>query len=278
MQTTINLKKFINPLRIVIHLWNYHYIIRQLTIKEVIGRYRGSFLGLGWSIINPLLMLCVYTLVFSVIFKAKWGMSPGGGKVMFALILFMGLIVFGIFAEMVNAAPSLMLANINFIKKVVFPLEILPVVKLFSTLINALLNFIVLLLGVIIVQHNVPWTILLLPVVLLPMILFALGCSYFLASLGVFIRDIESFVNILVTVLFFLSPIFYPIEAVPENLRIFCQMNPIGIFVENARMVVLWGMLPDWIIYFLSLVFSLLILILGFLWFMKSKKAFADVI
>jgi len=270
--------RFFNPVRIVAHLWKYRDLIRQLTWREVVGRYKGSFIGLGWSFIQPLVMLCVYTFVFSVIFQARWGVEAGEGKAAFALALFMGLITFSIFSEVVNAAPSLVLGNANYVKKVVFPLEILPVVRLFSAFINAVFSLGVLLAGILVVNHFIHWTALLLPLIWLPMMMFTLGCGYFLASLGVFVRDIGTAIGVLTTMLFFLTPIFYPISAVPERFRFFFRINPMAVFVEDARRVVLWGLSPDWPWFFFDMALSGAVLIFGFVWFMKSKKAFADVI
>jgi lipopolysaccharide transport system permease protein len=269
---------FVNPVRIVAHLWKYRDLIRQLTWREVVGRYKGSFIGLGWSFIQPLIMLCVYTFVFSVIFNARWGVESGEGKAVFALALFTGLITFNVFSEVANSAPSLVLGNANYVKKVVFPLEILPLVRLFSALINAVFSLGVLFAGILIINHFIHWTALLLPLVWLPMMMFTLGCGYFLASLGVFVRDIGTAIGVLTTMLFFLTPIFYPINAVPEPFRIFCRINPIAIFVEDARRVVLWGLSPDWPWFFFGMALSVAAMIFGFVWFMKSKKAFADVI
>jgi lipopolysaccharide transport system permease protein len=269
---------FFNPLRIVAHLWKYRDLIRQMTWREVVGRTKGSFIGLGWSFIQPLVMLCVYTFVFSVIFKARWGVESGEGTTAFALALFMGLITFSVFSEVANAAPSLVLGNVNYVKKVVFPLEILPLVKLFSALINALFSLGALLAGILIINHFIHWTALMLPLIWLPMVMFTLGCGYFLASLGVFVRDMGTVIGVLTTMLFFLTPIFYPIRAVPEQFRFFCRINPLALFVEDARRVVLWGLFPDWPWFFFGMALSGAVLIFGFVWFMKSKKAFADVI
>ena len=171
-----------------------------------------------------------------------------------------------------------MLGNANYVKKVVFPLEILPLVRLFSALINAVFSLGVLFVGILIINHFIHWTALLLPFIWLPMMMFTLGCGYFLASLGVFVRDMGTVIGVLTTILFFLTPIFYPISAVPEQFRIFCRINPIAIFVEDARRVVLWGLSPDWPWFFFGMALSVAVLIFGFVWFMKSKKAFADVI
>jgi lipopolysaccharide transport system permease protein len=273
-----SVRGFFNPVRIAVHLWKYRDLIRQLTWREVVGRYKGSYIGLGWSFIQPLIMLGVYTFVFSVIFKARWGVESDEGKAAFALALFMGLITFSIFSEVANSAPSLVLSNANYVKKVVFPLEILPFVRLFSALINAAFSLGVLFVGILIFNHFIHWTALLLPLIWLPMMMFTLGCGYFLASLGVFVRDMGTVIGVLTTIFFFLTPIFYPISAVPEQFRIFCRINPIAIFVEDARRVVLWGLFPDWPWFFFGMALSVAVLIFGFVWFMKSKKAFADVI
>jgi lipopolysaccharide transport system permease protein len=270
--------KFFNPIQIISHLWQYRHLIRQLAWREVIGRYKGSFIGLGWSFIQPLLMMLVYTFVFSVIFKGRWGVDPNEDKAVFALALFIGLITFTIFSEVVNVAPYLVVYNPNYVKRVVFPLEILGVVKLLSVLVNAAFSLTILLGGALLFQGFIHWTVLLLPLVWLPMMLFTLGCGYFLASLGVFIRDLGATVGVLTTMFFFLTPVFYPIRAIPEDYRFLCQMNPLAIFVEDARRTVLWGFLPDWPWFLGGLALSSLVFILGFVWFMKTKKAFADVI
>jgi len=259
-------------------LRQYLDLIGQLTWREVTGRYKGSFIGLGWSIIQPLVMLAVYTFVFAVIFKAKWGNDSVDGNVGFALTLFMGLISFNIFSETLNSTPSLILQHVNYVKKVVFPLEILPLVRFSAVLIHALFSLIVLFAGILLIRHEICGTALLLPVVWFPMFLFTLGCAHFLASLGVFIRDIDASVGMLTTVLFFLSPIFYPVSAVPDRFQIFIRLNPMATFVEDARRVVLWGQMPDWPRFFLGFGISLLVLLFGFLWFMKTKKAFADIL
>lgn len=270
--------RFFNPVGIATHLWNYRDLIRQLTWREIAGRYKGSYLGLGWSFIQPLIMLGVYTFVFSVIFNARWGIDPGESRATFALALFIGLITFGIFAEMTNSAPSLVLGNANYVKKAVFPLEILPLVKLLSALVNALFSLTVLFAGILLINHGIHWTAVLLPLVWLPMLLFTLGCGYFLASLGVFVRDIGTLIGVVTTMLFFLTPIFYPISAIPQGFRFIYRINPLALFVEDARRVVLWGLFPDWSWFFFGLALSVAAFMFGFLWFMKSKKAFADVI
>jgi len=259
------------------HLWQYRNLIMQLTRQEVISRYKGSFIGLGWAVIHPLLMLSVYTYVFSIIFTARWSQEPDNFNTPFVLILFIGLITFQIFSEVINAAPSLVLNHANYVKKVVFPLEVLLVIKCLGSLVNAFFSLSALIIVFLLFMHFVHWTILLLPIVWLPMIFFTLGCGYFCSSLGVFIRDLNSSVSILTTMLLFMTPVFYSTHAVPERFRFFYQINPIAIFINDSRRVVLWGFLPDWPYFFVGLICSILAFILGFVFFMKTKKGFADV-
>ena len=231
-----------------------------------------------WAFVQPLLMLAVYTFVFSVIFEAKWGKDLDQGHLSFAMALFVGILTFNIIGDTVNASPQLILTHANFVKKVVFPLEILPLVKLIESQIFSLFGMSVLLSAQLIFDQTLHWTLIFLPLVWLPVSLFALGWSYVIASLGVFIRDIGSITGVVVTMVFFLSPIFYPLSAVPEKLRIYCQINPIAMFVQDARRVVLWGQMPNWLWFGMYFFVSIAVFTLGFAWFMKSKKAFADVL
>lgn len=269
--------RFFNPVNIVKHLWQYKELIKQLTLREVSQRYKGSYLGFTWAFLQPLFMLCVYTFVFSVIFESKWGLESGGGKLGFAIALFCGILTFNLLGDTANAAPALILSHANFVKKVIFPLEILPVVKILDTFLHSCFGLGILFLGMLIAGYPFKWTIFLLPLVWMPMILFSLGCCFFLSSFGVFVRDIGTTISVLVTVLFFMSPIFYPLEAVPTSFRFICQLNPIAIYVENARSVLLWGKIPDLNWFFISFVLSIVVFILGFIFFMRSKRAFADV-
>lgn len=268
---------YLNPVRMILHLWRFKGLIKQLAYREVVSRHKGSFLGLGWSFVQPLLMLVVYTFVFSVVFNARWGMQETEGRAGFALTLFMGLITYGIFTEMVTGAPALVLDNANYVKKVVFPLEILPVVRMLSVMVNAFFRLVILLVGLLLINHAIAWTVVLLPIVWLPLLLFTLGCGFFLAALGVFVRDVGATVEVITTMFLFLTPIFYPVEAVPQRFRIFNAINPIACFVESARRVFIWGQLPDWYQFAFSMLFSLVVSLFGFVWFMKSKRAFADV-
>lgn len=258
-------------------LWRHRRLVWQLARREVLGRYRGSLLGVAWAVGNPLLMLAVYTLVFGYIFRARWG---GGVDTAgeYALVLFCGLTVFGIFSEVVSRAPSLVVANANYVKKVVFPLDCLPWVLVGAALFHAAASLTVLLLANLVVRGALPWTILLLPIVLAPLLLLAVGLAWLLASLGVYLRDVGHLVNALVTVLLFLSPVFYPAANLPDPLRRLLLLNPLTAVLENARAVLLWGQLPDWPLLGASLAAGGAAAWLGWLWFDRTRTGFADVL
>lgn len=266
-----------NPAQIIANLWQHRELIKQFIMREVIGRYRGSYMGILWSFINPLFMLAVYTFVFSVVFKARWGVGTGS-KTEFALILFCGITTFNLFAEVVNRAPGLILGNVNYVKKVVFPLEILPVVTLGSALVNGAISFSILTLGLIVLLGVFHWTLVFIPLVLLPLLLLSLGLGWFFASLGVYLRDIGHIIGVAVQVLMFLSPIFYPISAIPVELQSIYHINPLSYVVEDMRRIMVWGQLPNWEWLIFGTVIGGLVAHLGYVWFQKTRGGFADVL
>ncbi len=245
--------------------------------REIIGRYRGSFLGLLWSFVNPVLLLVIYTFVFGFVFKSRWGQGDTD-KYQFALVLFTGLIIFNLFSECISRAPGLILANINYVKKVVFPLEILPWVALGATLFHAGINLLVLFIFLLALGQPFTWTLLYLPLILLPLLLMIMGLSWLLASIGVFIRDVGQFIGMAMTVLLFLSPIFYPLTALPDDIRPYLMLNPVTLIVEQTRNILLWGLQPDWQALGIYSVIALMIAWLGWFWFAKTRKGFADVL
>ncbi|MES0857698.1 ABC transporter permease [Geobacillus sp. G4] len=259
-------------------LFLHRSLIMQFIKREVRSRYQGSYLGIVWSFITPLMMLMIYTFVFSVVFKARWGTSAGDNKVEFALLLFSGLIVFNIFSEVVSRAPMLITGNVNYVKKVVFPLEILPIVILGSSLFHLGINIVILIIAILIFTGKIYWTVILLPLVLLPICLFTLGLGWFLASLGVYIRDIGQVMSVVISALMFLSPIFYPISAIPKELQFLYYLNPISYVVEDMRRVMVWGQLPHWNWLIIGTLLGLIIAMLGFIWFKKTRGGFADVL
>jgi lipopolysaccharide transport system permease protein len=259
-------------------LWRNRALIWQMTKREVIARYRGSIMGLAWSFVNPVIMLCMYTFVFSVVFKSRWGTGGDQSKTDFAMILFVGLIIHGLFAECINRAPSLIVSNVSYVKKVVFPLEILPWVAMGSAVFNALVSVFVLLVGFFIVNLYVPWTAIFIFFTILPLVFATVGLAWFLAAMGVFIRDIGQTTGIVTTLVLFVSPVFYPVAALPEKYQKLLLLNPLTFIIEEARDVLIWQRPPDWTVWIIYLSLSLAIAWMGFWWFQKARRGFADVI
>ena len=258
--------------------WRNRYLIKQMTWREVVGRYKGSVLGLAWSFFTPVLMLLVYTFVFSVVFKAKLGTGGSESKVQFAFVLFAGMVVHGLFAEVINRAPSLIVSNVNYVKKVIFPLEILTITSAGAALFHALISILVLLIAFFIFNGFLNWTVIFLPIVLLPLVILTLGVGWFLASLGVFLRDVSQSVGVITSVMMFLAPIFYPISAVPEKMQFLIMMNPLTFIIEQIRDVVIWGVMPNWSGLSLYLLIASIVAWVGYTWFQKTRKGFADVL
>lgn len=245
--------------------------------REVIGRYRGSLLGLLWSFFHPIIMLFVYTFVFSVVFTARWG-SEAESQTEFAIILFAGLLVYNLFAEVVGRSPELVLSNVNYVKKVVFPLDILPIVATGSALLHTVVSIGVLLVFTLIINGHVPYTAFLIPLVMAPLLLMTLGISWLLSSLGVYLRDVSHTIGILIVILLFLSPVFYPVSALPEAFQQYMGMNPLSLIIEETRNVLIWGKVPDWTGLGIYTIVSALVAIAGLLWFQKTRDGFADVL
>ncbi|QJQ96046.1 MULTISPECIES: ABC transporter permease [Halomonadaceae] len=259
-------------------LWQHRQLVMQMTKREVTGRYRGSALGMFWSFLNPVMMLLVYTFVFSVVFNARWGVSEDETSTQFAVVLFAGLIVHGLFAEVLNRAPGLILGNINYVKKVIFPLEILPAIALGSAIFHTLISLLVLLAAHLIFAGVPPWTIVLTPFVFIPLAILALGLAWILAALGVFLRDIGQFIGIITTILLFLSPIFFPMERLPEPYQPLIMMNPLTFIIEQAREVLIWGNIPNWSGLGKYTFVATVVAWLGYAWFQMTRKGFADVL
>lgn len=273
------MQKFsISPHEMTASLWRNRGLITALIKREVIGRYRGSIMGIAWSFFNPLLMLVIYTFVFSVVFKARWGVGGEESKTDFAIILFVGMIVHGLFAECVNRAPALILSNVNYVKKVIFPLEILPWIAFGSALFHTAISICVLLLAQFILSHQIPWTFILFPLVLLPLVFIAMGFAWFLAALGVYARDVGQVTGVFTTILLFISPVFYPLSVLPVKYQVWLQLNPLAFIIEEGRKVLIFGQLPDIEQWSITMAIGMLIACAGFAWFQKTRKGFADVL
>jgi lipopolysaccharide transport system permease protein len=262
----------------MLSVYRHRYLLGQLIRREVVGRYRGSVLGLAWSFLNPLLLLTAYTFVFGLVFKSSWNAGEKGSMAEFAMIVFCGMIPFNLVSETLARSPSLMPANASYVKKVVFPLEILPLSIMGAALVHALISMLILVVGVAIVTGKLSAMVLLYPVMLLPALLLTAGLSWLLASLGVFLRDLQQLVALLLQLLMFLSPIFYPASRLPTALRTIAQLNPMTQVLENGRSVMVFQQMPDWASWGAWMAIGTLVAFAGLAWFNKTRSAFADVL
>jgi lipopolysaccharide transport system permease protein len=258
-------------------LGTYRSLTIELAKRDVLGRYRGASLGLFWSLISPFLMLMVYSFAFGFVMKAKWPQTADR-HAHYSIILFVGLIVHGFFAECLNRAPHLITGNANFVKRVIFPLEILPWPMVASALFHTFMNFLVFLVLHIVLDHTMAWTIVLLPLVLFPLVILTLGVSWLLAALGVYLRDISQITGVLATAMLFLSTAMFPIDVLPPQYRWLLMLNPLSYIIDQARAVALWGQLPNWIGLGIYTLCALAVLYLGYTAFRLTRRGFADVI
>lgn len=262
----------LNPLHIFADIWRHRYLLGQLIKRDVLLRYRGAMFGVLWIFISPLLMLAIFAFIFGQIFQARWPQQDTG--IPFWLLLYSGLIAFNVFAETVSRSPTSVRSYPSFVKKIIFPVNILPVVPLGAALVHGGFNFLILLAAL-------AWTghlhagILLFPLLIAPLALLALGLSWFLSAWGVFIKDMTQIVPVFVQMLLFLSPVFYPVGAVPASLRPFYQYNPLGAVIETSRAVVI-GQPVEWGAWGLAFGFCLGVSILGYAFFQHSREEFAD--
>lgn len=253
-------------------------LLARLTQREVLGRYRGSFLGFGWSLAQPLVMLAVYTFVFSTVFGSRWSGLEEQGHAGFAINLFAGLIVFNLFAECLNAAPGLILANPNYVTKVIFPLELLGAATLGAATVHACASLLVLALFQLAVRHSLPITLLWLPLVWLPLLLGCLGLVWIVSALGVYVRDLTQLMPALVTVTLFLSAVFYPLTALPPSWQPLMQANPLAQVIDQTRQVAVLGHPPNPLYLLGGTLLGLLTCELGYRLFRRAGKGFADVL
>ncbi|MCD7099175.1 ABC transporter permease [Stenotrophomonas sp. MMGLT7] len=255
----------------------YRSLAFELTQREILGRYRGASFGLMWSLISPFLMLLVYTLAFGFIMKGRWPGSSGS-TTDFALILFAGLIVHGFFADCFTRAPQLIISNTSYVKRVVFPLDILGWSVAFSALFHLFMNIVVLLLLHLCVKGSIPATAILVPLVLLPLVILTVGVCWIVSALGVYLRDIGQIAGVIATAMLFLSSAIVPLESVPDSYRIVFELNPLTFIINQVREVVIWGRFPDWIGLGIYTLIACVIALIGHRVFNKLRVGFADVL
>lgn len=268
-------KKLFLP--IIIFTNNYD-LLKQALRREVLQKYRGSYLGVLWNFVMPIISVTVYSFVFGVVFKARWEFQVSDSLVEFALTLFAGITIHTMFSECVSAASTLVIANSNYVKKVVYPLEILSMTNVSSTLVQVIANLIIVLVGKAIFMQTFDFMFLLFPLVLLPMLFLTMGISWFISALGVFFRDMRPISSVITLLFGYLTPVFYPISAVPEEIQWVMYLNPLTTIVNNARKVLIYGQLPDFNSLLIITAISYLIALLGLKFFRKMKPNFADVI
>lgn len=276
--TGVRWYRYLNLVGPFYNLYLHRDLLRQFTRREVEGRYRGSYLGIIWSMILPLMMLVIYTFVFSVIFKSHWQSGAQESEGEFAITLFAGLIAFNVFSDCIMRAPTLITSNQNYVKKVVFPLDILTSSVLGSAIFHSLISVAILVVATFLVSGTVSTTIVLLPLAYLPLMGLCLGLGWFLASLGVYVRDTAYAVSILVQILFFMSAIFYPVSAVPPALQPIMYLNPLTTIVESFRRTLVWNETLNWGPWLIVTIIAGIATLLGYTWFMKTKSGFADVL
>lgn len=269
---------YFNPVQISIALLKNKDLIAQFTSREIHGKYKGSILGIFWSLIHPLALLLIYTFVFGMIFGARWPESKSNSLVEYSVTLFCGIIVFGILQECIGRAPTLITANPNLVKKVIFPLEIMPVSVLMAALFHGGIGLLLLITMNLLVNGVINWTLVFLPIILIPLVFLILGLSWFLSSFGVFLKDMGPIINLFSMVWFFLTPVFYSIKNVPEKLQWLMYLNPMAYIVESFRRTVIWGELPGYKLYIVWMIISFLIMMLGYAFFKLTRKIFADTV
>lgn len=261
-----------NPWHIVSDIWQHRHLLGHLIKRDVLLRYRGAMFGVLWMFLSPLFMLAIFAFVFGQIFQARWPQQTGG--LPFWLLLYSGLITFNIFAETVSRAPGAVRNCASFVKKIIFPVQILPLVPLGAALVHGTFNYLILLAALAFIGA-LHWHLLLFPLLLLPAVLLALGLSWFVAAWGVFIKDMTQIMPMFMQVLMFVSPVFYPVEAVPTLLHPLYRFNPLGVVIEANRNLTS-GLPLDWITWAWALFAGLAGALLGHAFFQHAREEFAD--
>ena len=256
-------------------LWNHRELIIALTNREIRGPYKGGALGISWGIVSPVAMLTIYSFIFSQIFQARWG-GTTGGPVNFALNLFSGLIAFNIFSESARKSTRLISDNPNFVKKIIFPLEVLGMATVATSCFHAVLSLSVLLIFKLLFTGGIPFTTLWLPVIWIPLVLGSLATTWLLSAVGVFSRDSDQAVNLGLSLLMFITPIFYPLNALPDKWQTILRLNPLSSIVDQTKRACIDGVAPNSLSVAASIILAMLICEVCLRIFNKSRREFAD--
>ena len=250
-----------------------------MTKRDFLGRYQGSLGGVFWSLLQPLFLLSVYTLAFGVILKARWGNSAGASQNAtsdYALLLFSGLIFYNMLAECLTRAPNLIASNPNFVKKIVFPLELLPLISVLIALVHGLIALMIWLVGYGVLNVSLQPTSLFLPLILLVFFPVLLAVNFVLAALGILVKDIGQLIGLVTQTLLFLTPIFYSVASAPPLLQTLLKLNPLTFVIEEARQVLFFGQTPDFLGLALYGLLSFAACWLSLILFMRLRPLFAD--
>ena len=280
--TSSRRQRFAGPAEMIVGIARHRHLIAQLTRRDVLGRYRASYLGLLWPFLNPIFLLIVYTIVFRFIFRARFNGRFGESETDFALMLFAGLIVFNVFAECIARAPTLILTNANYVNRVVFPLEILPMTLVLSSLFHLLMSFVPLVLVTLVLKGHLAWTVVEWPLLLVPVLGYALGVTWLIAAAGVFLRDLNEVVLVATTVLMYASAVFYPLNVVSDKVPLLVRplvlLNPLARLIEQSRLISVAGQPLNLSVYGWQLIGATVCALAGYTVFMRVKHTFADVI
>lgn len=267
-----------SPKALLLMLWRQKNLISALTKREIEGRYKGSLFGIFWSVLTPLAMVSVFTFVFGEIFQSKWIGARSANHVDFATALFSGLLIYNLFSECIGKAPYLITSNPNYVKKIIFPLEILSIVTVLAALFHFLVAYAIVVVLVIFSGWDLAWSVLYTPIIILPLLMLVVGFTWILSALGVFLRDIGQIIAPMLTALMFLSPVFYPLSSVNPELQWIYHLNPITLVVENLRGALLHQQAPDWQGWLVYTLICACVMMAGFLFFQRTRKGFSDVI
>lgn len=252
-------------------------LLHSLVVRDLIAKYKGTALGYMWAILTPLLMLTVYASVFGGIFKTRLG-TQDGSMADFIPRLYCGMIVFGLFSETIARAPGAVLAHPGYVRKVLFPLELIPLTHLVTATVNAGIGLVLLVVFMLVQRHTLAITVLLIPLLFLPLLLFTIGCAWFFAAVGVFFRDLGQIVGLAMSILLFLSPVFYSSDSVMGVAKKLLFLNPLTYPIEELRKILLTGAMLDWHVWVVYTVASSLVFLCGLWTFQRTRHAFADVI